>query len=165
MFPADDDEMDSSPQLSSLVQRLCGIATMPDGPTVAVAHSATGAEPEVLIPPACLASSSDDVVQKIVGALARGLSTETTAVGVLVPAVATGRRVDACAAAQADGHAVCVAGRIANGVASVGVFRSARERRWSEAHAELDWLCEPLRLLVSDGPLEADESASFTVGR
>jgi hypothetical protein len=164
VLAADDEGMEPSAELANLVGRLCAIAAMPDAPAIVVARFEPGAEPEVRIPPPGLASSSDELVEKIVGGLACGLSSETTLLGVAFPAVTTGWRVEACTPAQADGHAVCVAGRIDDGVGSVGVFRSAGGDRWNEAHAALDWLCEPLRLLVGDGPLDADESSRFTVG-
>ena len=150
-------------QVEELVRNLCTVASMPEAPAVAVAHLGPGMSLEILIPPAHEAVSSELVMTKIVGALARGLPTGTTAVGITFAAVKNGVRVEACASWQADGHAVCVAGRTAKGVGSVGLFRSAGSDDWAEAHDQLDWLCERLRLLVSDEPIDQRESQVFTL--
>jgi hypothetical protein len=149
-------------QVEELVRNLCTVASMPEAPAVAVAHLGPGMSLEILIPPAREAVSSELVTTKIVGALARGLPTGTTAVGISFAAVKNGLRVEASASWQADGHAVCVAGRTAEGVGSVGLFRSAGSD-WAEAHDQLDWLCERLRLLVSDEPINQRESQVFTL--
>jgi len=149
-------------QVEELVRNLCTVASMPEAPAVAVAHLGRGMSLEILIPPAHEAVSSELVTTKIVGALARGLPTGTTAVGITFAAVKNGVGVEACASWQADGRAVCVAGRTAEGVGSVGLFRSGSDD-WAEAHDQLDWLCEHLRLLVSDGPIDQRESQVFTL--
>lgn len=149
-------------QVEELVRNLCTVASMPEAPAVAVAHLGRGMSLEILIPPAHEAVSSELVTTKIVGALARGLPTGTTAVGITFAAVKNGVGVEACASWQADGRAVCVAGRTAEGVGSVGLFRSGSDD-WAEAHDQLDWLCERLRLLVSDGPIDQRESQVFTL--
>ena len=150
-------------QVEELVRNLCAVASMPEAPAVAVAHLGPGMSLEILIPPAHEAVSSELVTTKIVGALARGIPTETTAVGITFAAIKNGVSVVACASWQADGHAVCVAGRTAGGVGSVGLFRSAGSDDWAEAHDQLDWLCERLRLLVSDEPINQRESQVFTL--
>ena len=150
-------------QVEELVRNLCTVASMPEAPAVAVAHLWPGMSLEILIPPAHETVSSELVTTKIVGALARGLPTGTTAVGIIFAAVKNGVRVEACASWQADGRAVCVAGRTAEGVGSVGLFRSAGSDDWAEAHDQLDWLCERLRLLVSDEPIDQRESQVFTL--
>ncbi len=149
--------------VEELVRSLCAVASMQEAPAAAVAHLGPGMSLEILIPPAHEAVSSELVTTGIIGALARGLPTGTTAVGITFAAVKSGVRVEACASWQADGRAVCVAGQTAQGVGSVGLFRSAGSDDWAEAHDQLDWLCERLRLLVSDGPIDQRESQVFTL--
>jgi len=149
--------------VEELVGSLCAVASMQEAPAAAVAHLGPGMSLEILIPPANEAVSSELVTAGMVGALARGLPTGTTAVGITFAAVKSGVRVEACASWQADGRAVCVAGQTAEGVGSVGLFRSAGSDDWAEAHDQLDWLCERLRLLVSEGPIDQRESQVFTL--
>jgi hypothetical protein len=149
--------------IEELVRCLCGLAEEASIPPIAVAHSAPGSSPEVLLPPAHLAQSSQDVATKIVGALATGLP-DATAVGIFFRAVRGHTRVEVCVTAEADGHALCVAGRTQDGVGSVGLFRSTDTSDWDEAHAHLDWLCQSLRELVTAGPIETERSALFTIG-
>ena len=149
--------------VEELVRSLCAVASMQEAPAAAVAHLGPGMSLEILIPPAHEAVSSELVTTGIIGALARGLPTGTTAVGITFAAVKSGVRVEACASWQADGRAVCVAGQTAQGVGSVGLFRSAGSDDWAEAHDQLDWLCERLRLLVRDGPIDQRKSQIFTL--
>jgi hypothetical protein len=149
--------------VEELVRSLCAVASMQEAPAAAVAHLGPGMSLEIVIPPAHEAVSSELVTTGIVGALARGLPTGTTAVGITFAAVKSGVRVEACASWQADGRAVCVAGQTAEGVGSVGLFRSTGSDDWAEAHDQLDWLCERLRPLVSDGPIDQRESQVFTL--
>jgi hypothetical protein len=109
------------------------------------------------------AVTTEDVATNVVGALARGLSDKIEAVGVVFPAARGEERIEACAEAQSAGRAVCVAGRTPSGVGTVGLFRVTEGAGWEEAHSELDWLCEPLRVLVSRAPLDSSKAAVITV--
>lgn len=153
--------MDAFGHVKRLVGSLCSFVEH-EGATTAVARSSPGEPLDVRIPPPGFAVTTEDVETKIVGALAGGLSNEIDAVGVVFPAVKGEARIDACAEAQADGRAVCVAGRTPSGVGTVGLFRPTAGS-WEEAHADLDWLCERLRLLISKAPLDRNEAAVITV--
>jgi hypothetical protein len=148
--------------MKQLVGNLCGFVEH-EGATMAVARSVPGEPLDVRIPPPGFAVTTEDVATNIVGALAHGLSDKIDAVGVVFPAARGEERIEACAEAQSAGRAVCVAGRTPSGVGTVGLFRATDGTGWEEAHADLDWLCERLRLLISKEPLDSTETAVFTV--
>jgi hypothetical protein len=160
---SDSDRVDAFPEVGKLVEGLRTLVEMQRGPTLAVGMATPDGVPDVRIPPPGFARSSIDVETKLLGALANGLTDETTAIGIVFPAVRRKEKIDVCVPARPDGHAVCVALRTPAGVGSVGLYRET-DGDWVEAHAELDWLCERLRLTVARQPLEADESVVYEVG-
>jgi hypothetical protein len=151
--------------LARLVNGLRAFAEAQETAPLAVALSAPGEPPDLRVAPPGFAVTSADVATRVVGALRGGARDATDAVGVLFPAIRTEAGVEACDPTRAEGYAICVAGRTAHGVGSVGLFLARGDREWDEAHADLDWLCRHLRLLVSRAPLESEEGAVFTVGR
>ncbi len=106
----------------------------------------------------------DAAVRGLVTTLGTLIPTRTAKAGVVFPAARSGVRMAARPADEATGTAVCVAGVMPGGVASIGLFVPRDSETWDEAHAELNWLCDLLRRYVSPRQTEEEESLVYRVG-
>jgi len=149
-------------RLSQIVGGLANAANAPDAPPLAVAYSAEGETPEVVLPPVELTESSAAFAAHVLGGLldrfgAGGLTT----VGVLAPAARETDGLGPCLPDAAEAMLVCAAERGIGGSASAAIFRPNGQRDWHEAHEHVSWICAALRALVSEGPLESGEAGTL----
>jgi len=113
---------------------------------------------EVLIPPPAVTASTLLFLELGLGAVCRDLLARKAAcAGLLLPVVAPDTEIEICPLREADSMLIVAAEDADVGVASAGVICTLRglPDDWREAHADVQWLAQPLREALAQRPLQS----------